>query len=350
MDMNDILHSLYFTIEWGTQIDDNDRTFDTEFTPRAAQSIQTIIGVNPIDENTIEVYVNYWHFDEGEIANWAVLWNSVPWEISSAMEKAVIDGKVSFSRSGATSKNVSWLSLIIPNDANIIKSYLQEYRDDNFIPVSLEDIQSQEYYQKRYESSIEWIESRNHAVISNGPFYLESYSPESRTITVKAFDDDSYPFRIGEWSKFEKAEVPTITKVEMKKVIQKGKKLDILVGADNSDFILYFLTNSKGSVISSKTLKLNEGSITINIPAEITKELVIGANNIKVFAMSDSVLKPDFYESSFIVTNVKSELPSNSVDNVEFTEDKTGYEFFIIPIIIVIAVVIYLKMKYYNKP
>jgi peptide/nickel transport system substrate-binding protein len=187
-------------------------------------------------------------------------------------------------------------------------------------------------------------------VISNGPFYLESYSPESRTITVKAFDDDSYPFRIGEWSKFEKAEVPTITKVEMKKVIQKGKKLDILVGADNSDFILYFLTNSKGSVISSKTLKLNEGSITINIPAEITKELVIGANNIKVFAMSDSVLKPDFYESSFIVTNVKSELPSNSVDNVEFTEDKTGYEFFIIPIIIVIAVVIYLKMKYYNKP
>jgi peptide/nickel transport system substrate-binding protein len=350
MDMNDILHSLYFTIEWGTQIDEKDRTFDTEFTPRAAQSIQTIIGVNLIDENTIEVYVDYWHFDEGEIASWAVLWNSIPWEISSAMEKAVVDGKVSFSRSGATSKNVSWLSLIIPNDANIIKSYLQEYRDDRFIPVSLDDIQSQEYYQKRYESSIEWIESKNHAVISNGPFYLESYTPESRTIIVKAFDDDSYPFRIGEWAKFEKAEVPTITKVEMKKVIQKGVKFDILVGADNSDFILYFLANSKGSIISSKTLKLNEGSITISIPVEITKELGLGANNIKVFAISDLVLKPDFYESSFIVTNVKSELPSGSLDNVEFAGNKTGYEIFIILIIIAIAVVIYLKIKYYNKP
>ena len=65
MDINDILHSLYFTIEWGTQTDENDRTFDTEFTPRASQSIQTIIGVNPIDEDTIEVYVDYWHFDEG---------------------------------------------------------------------------------------------------------------------------------------------------------------------------------------------------------------------------------------------------------------------------------------------
>jgi len=35
MDMNDILQSLYFTIEWGTQTDAKDKTFDTEFTPRA---------------------------------------------------------------------------------------------------------------------------------------------------------------------------------------------------------------------------------------------------------------------------------------------------------------------------
>ena len=139
MDMNDILHSLYFTIEWGTQTDENDRTFDTEFTPRAAQNIQTIIGVNQIDEDTIEVYVDYWHFDEGEIADWAVIWNTMPWEISAAMEKAVLDGKVSFSRSGATSKNVNWLSLIIPNDANLIKGYLQEFRESNHIPVSLKE-------------------------------------------------------------------------------------------------------------------------------------------------------------------------------------------------------------------
>ena len=38
MDMNDILHSLYFTMEWGIQTDENDKTFDTEFTPRAAQN------------------------------------------------------------------------------------------------------------------------------------------------------------------------------------------------------------------------------------------------------------------------------------------------------------------------
>ena len=39
MDMNDILHSLYFTIEWGTQTDENDKTFDTEFTPRLQHKV-----------------------------------------------------------------------------------------------------------------------------------------------------------------------------------------------------------------------------------------------------------------------------------------------------------------------
>jgi len=352
IDMNDVLHSLYFTVEWGTQTGENDRTFDSEFTPRAMQSVQTIIGVNQIDEDTIEVYVNYWHFDEGEIADWAVLWSSMPWEISLAMEQAVIDGKVSFSRSGATSKTVSWLSLIVPNDANIIKSYLQEYREENFIPISLKgNNESLQYYQSRYDSSIKWIESKNHAVISNGPFYLESYSPESRTITVNAFNDDSYPFVAGQWSEFENAEFPSINKIEMKDIIQRGEKLDILVNTDNSDVILYFLTDSKGNVISSKTIKLDDnsdGGITVLIPPEITKNLQTGANSVKIFAISNSVLKPDFYESSFIVTDVKSELPNSfSSDNMKFTEKKSSwYEFTVIPIIIVIvAIVIYLKKR-----
>ena len=347
MDINDILHSLYFTIEWGTQIDENDRTFDTEFTPRTSQIIQTIIGVNPIDEDTIEVYVDYWHFDEGEIADWAVLWSSMPWEISAAMEKAVMDGKVSFSRSGATSKNVNWLSLIVPTDANLIKEYLQEFKDSNYIPVALkESYQNSQYFQNRYDSSIKWIEANNHAVISNGPFYLKSYSPESRTITVSAFDDDTYPFKIGEWAEFEKVKLPIIKNIEMKNIIQRGEELKIRVEVDNSDSILYFLTNTEGRMISSETLNIDGNRITVTVPSENTKDLGIGANNIKIFAISNSVLKPDFYESSFLVTDVETELPTSLFTNIEFTENKSEYWLWIIPILFFIGVGIYLKKRY----
>jgi len=351
MDMKDIIHSLYFTVEWGTQTDENDKTFDTEFTPRAAQSIQTIKGINQIDEDTIEVYVDYWHFDEGEIAEWAALWNTVPWEITAAMEKAVKDGKVSFSRSGATSKNVNWLSLIIPNDANTIKEYLKEFKETNHIPQSLnESNESSEYYQSRYDSSINWIQNKQHAVISNGPYYLESYSPESRTIKVSAFDDDSYPFKKGEWSKFEKTEFPSIEKIVIEKSVQKGDEISIVVKTKNSDSILYFLTSSDGKNVSSDTYFVDDDSVTIKIPSDESNHLGIGANNIKIFAISDSVLKPDFYESSFIVTDNKISLPVSNTDEIEFTENEPKYWFWVIPIILSIIIAIYIKKRNQIKP
>ena len=353
MDMNDILHSLYFTMEWGTQSDENDKTFDTEFTPRAAQSIQTIIGVNQLDDDTVEVYVNYWHFDENEIAEWAALWSPVPWEITTAMEKAVMDGKVSFSRSGATNKNVNWLSLIIPNDAEIIKEYLQEYKDTKFIPNALKENKNQyEYYENRYDSSIKWIEKNNHAVISNGPFYLETYSPESRTITVKTFEDNSYPFKNGKWSEFENVQFPIIKKIGMDKIIQQGKNMEIVVETEEANSILYFIMDSKGKIQSTEKLNIDKDKVTIKITSEATKKLQVGANNIKIFAISDSVLKPDFYESNFLVSENNSKIPISIINpsNIENEKNYNAELISIIVIILIIGIIIFVKTKNQSKP
>jgi len=347
MDMNDVLHSLYFTIEWGTEVDENDKTIDTEFTPRAAQSVQTLIGVRPIDENTIEVYVDFWHFDEGEIADWASLWNTMPWEIFTAIEQAVIDGKVSISRSGAASKNVNWVSLIIPNDAKVIQGYLDEFKSNQYIPAALKQMEPNfDYYDKRYTSSSNWIEKNNHAVISNGPFYLDSYSPESRTITVLAFEDESYPFRAGHWAEFENTEFPKITKVVNPKIIQKNSELKIQIDTIQTNSILYFLNNNKGERIASETIPVTDDSTTITISEKTTKELGVGANDLKIFAISDSVLKPDFYSTSFLAIEDHSSMPTTTQDKMQFLEDEELILWILIPIIIiVIGTSVYLKRQ-----
>ena len=348
MDINDILHSLYFTMEWGTQIDENDKTFDTEFTPRAAQSIQTIIAINQIDDNTVEVYVNYWHFDENEIAEWAALWSSVPWEITAAMEKAVTDGKVSFSRSGATSKNVNWLSLIVPNDAQIIKEYLKEFKENKFIPNSLKQSQIQhQYFEDRFDSSINWIEEKNHAVISNGPFYLETYSPESRTIQVKAFEDDSYPFKAGTWSKFENVQFPNIKKVSMEKIVQQGKSTQINIETEGVTSLLYFILDNEGSIQISEELEILENQAVIKLASGNAEKLKIGTNQIKIFGVSDSVLKPDIYETNFLVTKEISEIPKTDIE-MQNTNAEVNYDIALIGIIlisIIIGIAIVVKKK-----
>ena len=345
MDINDIMHSLYFTLEWGTQTEKTDKTFDTEFTPRAAQNIQSIVGINPIDENTLEIYVNYWHFDKGEIANWATLWSSVPLEIRFAMEQAVIDGKTSFSRSGATSKNVSWLSLLTPNDANMLKEYLQKFREKNQVPTALKNFNEEfKYYAERYDSSIQWIEQNNHAVISNGPFYVENYSPESRTISIKAYQDSTYPFEQNYWSYLEEIEIPEISKIEMKKTYPKGKDIVINFDVKNTDLVKFFLTDNQGSKILSKSIEIKEKENKLIIDSEHTEKLSVGGNNLKIFAISNSVLKPDFYESGFIVTDKTMNIPSNDLEEIEFLNNEINYEFLIIiPIIIGIFIAIFLK-------
>ena len=344
MDMNDIIHSLYFTIEWGTQTDENDKTFDTEFTPRAAQSVKTIKGIIPIDENTIEVYVDYWHFDEGEISDWALLWSSTPWEISAAMENAVKDRKLSFSRSGATNNNVNWLSLIIPNDAAIIKEYLENFQDSSYTPSSIikENNNSISYYNDRYQKSIEWIENKNHAIISNGPYYLESYTPESRTIIVNAYEDDSYPFAAGKWKEFQKTDYPTIKEIKMDKIIQKNKDLVIEVRTNFVDSIMYFLTDSKGTTISSDTLNINSEKETIKIESNEIERLSLGANNIKLFAISNSIFKPDFYESSFFVVEDIQNVPTGTYENnVSLTKENDSYfQIVVIVILVILAMII----------
>jgi len=349
MDMNDILHSLYFTMEWGTQADENDKTFDTEFTPRASQSIETIIAINQIDDDTIEVYVNYWHFDENEIAEWASLWSPVPWEITAAMEKAVTDGKVSFSRSGATNKSINWLSLIVPNDAEIIKKYLQEYKDTKFIPNALSENQKQyQYFENRYNSSIKWIENNNHAVISNGPFYLETYSPESRTITVKAFEDNSYPHQVGKWSEFENIKFPVIKKIYMDKIIQQGKNSEIVVETEDANSILYFIIDSKGEIQTTKELKINNNTSNIKITSKESEKLQVGANSIKIFAISNLVLKPDYYESSFLISETNSDIQTATIDPLNI-ENEFNYNIEVIIIIVIlgfIGVITYLKTRH----
>jgi peptide/nickel transport system substrate-binding protein len=346
MDINDVLYSLYFTLEWGSEQQENDKTFDTEYTPRAAQTVQTLIGVKQVDEDTIEVYVDYWHFDEAEIADWASLWSSVPWEMMAAMEQAVIDGKVSFSRSGAVSKSVNWLSLIVPNDAEIIRQNLKEFRDSGYSPKGLKDFNLENnYFDSRYDSSMKWIEENNHAVISNGPFYLKSYSPESRTITINAFADESYPFGAGFWEEFEKIKFPKITKVEMPDVVKKGNILNIPVYTEDASKIDYFFTNSQGKSVAFGSQSIDSGKTNLILTEEQTSQFGIGANDLKLFAVSESVLRPDIYSASFLATSEIIELPDITITELQSDEEKNDYTSIaaIIAGIIIVGSILYIR-------
>jgi peptide/nickel transport system substrate-binding protein len=226
---------------------------------------------------------------------------------------------------------------------------LKEFRENEFIPSSLKQSQKQQqYFDDRFDSSINWIEEKNHAVISNGPFYLETYSPESRTIQVKAFEDNSYPFETGAWSKFESIQFPNIKKINIQKIIQQGESTQINIETEGVESVLYFILDSEGRIQISEKLEINKNQINIKLTSDTTKKLQLGTNQIKIFGISSSVLKPDIYETNFIISKEKSEIPKTEI-NFQNIENEINYDVWIIGIItvtVVIGITIFLKKKF----
>ncbi len=346
MDMNDILYSIYFLSEWGSEKMINDKTYDSSFSPQAAQNADSLVGFRIVDANTIEVYTDYWHFDEGQIASWAGIWSTTPWELMVAMEKSVIDGKVAFSRSDAANKNISWLSLIIPQDAKIIQSILEDYKVSNNIPSALNQFETDTgYYENRYQQSIDWIDEKNHAVISNGPFYLDRYSPESRMIVVKSFDFGDYPFPPGKWNEFELIEFPKIVSIEIDKLLAKSSSHQIPIITANSSEIHYFISNSLGEIISEGKVPVDNDNSIVVLDEKTLSKLDTGSYTLKVFAASDEAMRPYEYSTSFLVSDTLTSLPHAEITTTLSESNQSDYSSLLIIVILILSAAVIFVVK-----
>lgn len=326
MDMNDVLYGIYFLYQWGSDSTNGTATFDSEYSPKANQAAKTLVGVRVVDKDTIEVYQNYWHFDSGEIADSAQVWPAMPWEMMYSMEKAVTDGKLAFSRSDAVSKDIDWMSLIIPDDANVIKENLEDYEGKKSVPPALAFVNDTSYFGARYNASISWIAKHGHAVIGNGPYYLDAYYPDARKMTLKAFVDPTYPFEAGYWKKFEDVSMPKIQSVKVPTTVSVGARLEIPVLVTPNSTIYYYFTNSNGKIIAGGNQTAGNGTANIVLLPSDTMNLDLGANDLQMFVVSDAAYKPDMYRSSFLAIKGQSQaLAEEPVPDTASTKASYGY-------------------------
>lgn len=288
----DLMYAAYFAQEWGTDAGEGDRTVDPEYTPQAAQAAESVAGVRPV-EGGIEVYVDYWHFDEAEIAAWAAPGAPMPWEIYAAMEEVVLSGGAAFSRSAASERSTSWLSLLAPSDARKVLEALEGFAASGHVPPPLSGMVDAAQAAGRYEAAAGWIRERGHAVISDGPFRLDSYSPEARTIRLSAFDDPSYPFGAGRWSWLEGPRLPAITSADVPAVSESPAR--VTVGTRDADELRYFVRGPGGH--ESGRVDASGGSSEFYVSGPD------GARQLRLFAVSDEVQRPAYYETGLVVSS-----------------------------------------------
>lgn len=310
MDMNDVMHAVYFAQEWGSEATPADVTHDAEYASRAAQLVSALRGVEALGPDRVRVYVDYWHFDEAEIAGWASVWPQVPWEVMAGMERAVSAGEASFSRSGAAAAGVPWLSLAIPSDAGLVGRHVAEMAASGHVPAAMSQLGAGEAYaQQRYAAALGWIAERGHAVVSNGPYELVAYTPESRTIETAATRDESYPFARGHWLHLSGVELPRITGVGLPRAVEAGAPLEVRVDAVGATLVSYHVEAPGAGPLLSGRATVEGGAAAVSLSAAETAGLGGGAHTLRLFASSDDVLRPDTYSSGFMVVDRGASLP-----------------------------------------
>lgn len=169
--------------------------------------LETFKGFRILDDHRLEVYVDFWHFEEATIASYASPTGlSTPWEIRAAMDDLVFDQRrAAYSDTAAARFNVPWISLVMPRDAGLVQRTLRTFALRDVVPESVFQFGSRRLVDAgeaaaRYQAALDWYDEHSHLVISNGPFYLAAYEPRAQYAELRAFRDETYPFAPGDWS------------------------------------------------------------------------------------------------------------------------------------------------------
>lgn len=230
--MDDVLYELYQQFE-STY---DEKRSQVEFVLSATRKpiLDVFKGFRVVDENRLEVYLDFWHFDENYIASYAnIVSLSMPWEVLAAMDKLVYEDRIAaYSQSTAARYNVPWISLVMKRDAGLVARVLRQFRDSSYYPTHVMlHFETSADAAGRFTAALDWFQRYGHLAISQGPFMLTRYDPPGQYAELQAFRDESYPFKPGDWF-MGKAERLKIVEPAGTIELKKGERLDVRIAAE----------------------------------------------------------------------------------------------------------------------
>ena len=248
--MADVLYGIHQEFE--STYDEDKKQVEFVLAATRKPILDVFKGFRVIDKNRLEVYLDFWHFEENYIASYANLTSlSMPWEVLAAMDELVYENRTAaYSQSTAARFNIPWLSLVMKRDANLVARALRKFQETSFFPgnILLESETSADAA-NRFTSALEWFSKYNHMAISQGPFMLTRYDPPAQYAELTAFRDESYPFKPGDWY-MGKAEAVRVIEPSKTIKVKRGDSLDINVVAEGPGkievrYLLYDPTSRK---------------------------------------------------------------------------------------------------------
>ena len=258
----------------------------------------TFRGFRITEDNRLEVYVDYWHFVDDYIAQYANLSGvTMPWEVLAAMDDMVFEQRiVAYSDTAAARFNVDPISLVLDRFARLTRNTLRDFTEDKRLPENVFSVDgaslvSDEEASERYAAAIEWFAEKGHMVISNGPYVLETFDSSAQFAQITAFRDPGYPFKPGDLY-YGKPEALRITGVEDATLVEgSGMSATVAVDGPGELSVRYvFQDPATGEIIASGLAQAESGGrFRVDVGADVAANLAGDLYYLYVAAYSDEL-------------------------------------------------------------
>lgn len=286
----DVLYPIHQAFE--ISYNPNKNRIETAIAVTSRPYLETIKGIRIVEDRYLEVYVDYWHFEEDRIADYAALgFPSMPWEVLAAMDELVFGRRrAAYSDTSAMRFNVPWLNLVKELHGRMLVEVLRSFSETGSVPEDVFELEGRplvtaEEARSRYEAAIRWFNERRHLVISNGPFLLERFDGAAQTAELRAFRDPGYPFAKGAFSGMaRRVELPSATAGRLQVVIGSPSRLEVRVtgtGDLRADLFLY--DRSTGTAVKEvRGVAVSGGAVAMELTPQETSQLRRGLLTLEV--------------------------------------------------------------------
>jgi peptide/nickel transport system substrate-binding protein len=271
---------------------------ETALAVTARPYLETFKGFRLTEDDKLEVYVDYWHFDEGQIAAYASPAGfGMPWEVLAAMDTLVFeDRRAAYSDTAAARYNVPWLSLVMRNDAGLVDRTLRQMAARDVIPPGYlefggRSLVTTEEAVARYEAAQAWYDEYDHLVISQGPYVLTRFDPPAQFAQLDAFRDAAYPFTATDFSLGEPPQLAITPPEDAIIGVGQAVSLPVTVEGDGTLALSYLLLDpSTGAVVQqgAATPGGAPGEFTVDLGEDVTANLFPGLYRLSLAASSDA--------------------------------------------------------------
>ncbi len=207
MTLADIMFGIAMDFEWTTQDGKNDPYYDSTWDSWAGDTVRSVMGVKVSqltdDYVTITLYQDYdFPINDMYTASNYVPYASIPWQLYYTMSEMVAHGVNGKPFSWSTQpQNGFQIDMIAPDQMPYFKAEAQKLEGQG-LPVYLSTLQpwfhqwgidptkaglTADAAKAGFTAMIQWIDKHNNAIISNGPYYLDTYKPSSMYLKLVKF-------------------------------------------------------------------------------------------------------------------------------------------------------------------